>query len=125
MAIEKSSQVKFITTHSSSAIGKSRNANEFHQTAITCLSAQEDGELLTRIKEAWVFLISYENERPDEPHPYFAIGTRMLLQLLRDKMRLHETYKPPGPLDVVSLIAKHHNQDLKNVTVILVVDGMQ
>ncbi|CAB5162682.1 unnamed protein product [Rhizophagus irregularis] len=34
--------------------GKSQNANEFHQTAITCLSAQEDGKLLTKIKEAWL-----------------------------------------------------------------------
>ena len=36
---------------SGAGTGKSRNANEFHQTAITCLSAQEDEELLTRIKE--------------------------------------------------------------------------
>ncbi|CAI2189932.1 16769_t:CDS:2 [Funneliformis geosporum] len=116
---------------SGAGTGKSRNANEFHQTAITCLSAQEDDELLARIKEAWVFLVSYENGfalRSDESHPYLAIGTRMLFQLLREKMRLHEiieTYKPPDPLDVVSVIAKHHNRDLKNVTVILVVDGMQ
>ncbi|CAG8748075.1 5060_t:CDS:2, partial [Funneliformis mosseae] len=41
---------------SGAGTGKSRNANEFHQTAITCLPAQEDEELLTRIKEAWVFL---------------------------------------------------------------------
>ncbi|CAI2179268.1 6259_t:CDS:2 [Funneliformis geosporum] len=93
---------------SEAGTGKSRNANKFHKTAITCLSAQEDGELLTRIKEAWVFLVSYENGftlRSDESYPYLAIGTH--------------------PLDVVSLIAKHHNKDLKNVTVILVVNGMQ
>ncbi|CAG8440772.1 12122_t:CDS:2, partial [Acaulospora colombiana] len=35
--------------------GKSRNANEFHQTAISYLSEPEDTELLTKIKEAWVF----------------------------------------------------------------------
>jgi hypothetical protein len=116
---------------SGAGTGKSRNANEFHQTAITCLSAQEDGELLTRIKEAWVFLIKFENGfslRQSETDPYLAIGNRMLLQLLREKMRLSEIinkYMPPDPLDVVSLIAKHHNQDLTKATVILVVDGMQ
>ncbi|KAF0465052.1 putative crinkler family protein [Gigaspora margarita] len=116
---------------SGAGTGKSRNANEFHQTAITCLSAQEDEEMLTKIKEAWVFHISYENGfslKQEESNPYLAIGTRMLFQLLREKMRLHEiieTYKPPDPLDVVSVIAKHYNRDLKSVTVILVVDGMQ
>ncbi|CAG8616900.1 19902_t:CDS:2 [Dentiscutata erythropus] len=112
---------------SGAGTGKSRNANEFHQTAITCLLAQEDEELLTRIKEAWVFHVTYENGfglREDESRPYYAIGTRMLF---RDKMTLNkiiETYEPPDPL-VVTLIAKHHNQDLRNVTAILVIDGIQ
>ncbi|CAG8593974.1 9675_t:CDS:2, partial [Acaulospora colombiana] len=116
---------------SGAGTGKSRNANEFHQTAITCLSAQEDEELLTRIKEAWVFHVTYENGfdlREDESRPYHAIGTRMLFQLLREKMTLNkiiETYEPPDPLDVVTLIAKHYNRNLKDITVILVVDGMQ
>ncbi|CAG8433446.1 1783_t:CDS:10 [Diversispora eburnea] len=116
---------------SGAGTGKSRNANEFHQTAITCLSAQEDEELLTRIKESWVFLVSYETGlalRSDESNPYLSIVTRMLFQLLREKMMFHEiirTFKPPDALNVVTLIAKHHNRDLKNVTVILVVDGMQ
>ncbi|RHZ90174.1 hypothetical protein Glove_5g80 [Diversispora epigaea] len=113
---------------SGAGTGKSRNANEFHQTAITCLSAQEDEELLTRIKEAWVFLITFGNGLSlqfSESHP---VGTRMLFQLLREKMMFHEiirTYKPPDPLDVVTLIAKHYNRDLRNITVILVVDSMQ
>ncbi|CAG8781748.1 645_t:CDS:2, partial [Acaulospora colombiana] len=83
--------------------GKSRNANEFHQMAITCLSVQEDEELLTRIKEAWSY----------------AISTSQIFPEIINK------YEPPDPLDVVKLIAKHHNRDLKNVTVILVVDGIQ
>ncbi|CAG8447029.1 967_t:CDS:2, partial [Acaulospora colombiana] len=93
--------------------------------------AQEDEELLTRIKEAWVFLVSFENGfglRTNESDTYFAIGSRMLFQLLREKMMFPEItnkYEPPDPLDVVKLIAKHHNRNLKNVTVILVVDGMQ
>ncbi|CAG8447929.1 3563_t:CDS:2, partial [Gigaspora rosea] len=115
---------------SGAGTGKSRNANEFHQTAISCLSIQ-DKELLTKIKEAWVFFVSYENGtslRNDESQPYLAIGTRMLLQLLREKMNLDdiiETYDPPSPLNVVSLVARYYNRDVKNVNVILVVDGMQ
>ncbi|RHZ79917.1 hypothetical protein Glove_140g108 [Diversispora epigaea] len=111
--------------------GKSRNASEFHQTAITCLSAQEDEELLTKIKKAWVFLISFENGfniQKNESDCYLAIGTRMLFQLFREKMKFHEvikTYEPPNPLDVISLISKYYNQDMKNIVVILVVDGMQ
>jgi len=77
---------------------------------------------LTRIKEAWVFLISFETGlslRSDETHSYLAISTRMLFQLLRQKMRFHEiieNYIPPDPLDVVPLIAKYYNRDLKNVS---------
>ncbi|CAG8631175.1 3956_t:CDS:2, partial [Ambispora gerdemannii] len=117
---------------SGAGTGKSRNANEFHQTAITCLSAQEDEELLIRVKEAWVFLVSFENgfnlQIKNESDSYLAIGTRMLFQLLREKMEFREiikTYEPPDPLDVVSLISKYYNQNKKNITVILVVDGMQ
>ncbi|RHZ86979.1 hypothetical protein Glove_41g179 [Diversispora epigaea] len=116
---------------SGAGTGKSRNASEFHQTAITCLSAQEDEELLTRIKEAWVFLVSFEDgfnlQTKNEPDSYRATGTRMLFQLLREKMEFHEiisTFEPPDPLDVVVLVSKYYNQNKKNITVILVVDGM-
>ncbi|CAG8757682.1 229_t:CDS:1, partial [Ambispora leptoticha] len=116
---------------SGAGTGKSRNANEFHQTAITCLSEPEDTELLTKIKEAWVFHVSYENGttlRSEESSPYLAVGTRMLLQLLGEKMGLYkiiQTYEPADPEDVMTLVAKYHNRDLKDITVILVVDGMQ
>ncbi|CAG8798543.1 3185_t:CDS:2, partial [Racocetra persica] len=129
--IDKKSDLPIYLFLSGAGTGKSRNANEFHQTAITCLSTQEDRELLTRIKEAWVFHVSYENGfslKQEESNPYLAIGTRMLFQLLREKMDLYEiieTYNPPNPMDVVKLIAKHYNRDLKSATIILVVDGMQ
>ncbi|CAB5353877.1 unnamed protein product [Rhizophagus irregularis] len=129
--IDKKSDLPLYLFLSGAGTGKSRNANEFHQTAIICLSAQEDGELLTKIKEAWVFHTSYENGfglKNGEDNPYLAIGTRMLFQLLRKQMDLDEiidTYKPPSPMDVVKLIAKHYNRDMKSATVILIVDGMQ
>src|SRR5436190_4122063 len=40
---------------SGAGTGKSRNASEFYKTAISCLSANEDEELLARIKDAYVF----------------------------------------------------------------------
>ncbi|GET03519.1 crinkler (CRN) family protein, putative [Rhizophagus clarus] len=115
---------------SGAGTGKSRNANEFYQTAISCLSVSKDKDLLARIKDAYVFHVSYENGtslRPGED-PFLAIGTRMLAQLLREEMSFEEvrlTYEPPSPLSVVSLVAKYRNRDLKDVTVILVVDAMQ
>ncbi|CAB4440565.1 unnamed protein product [Rhizophagus irregularis] len=35
-----------------------------------------------------------------------------------------EAYTLPDPMDVVTLIAKYYNQDLKKATVILIVEGM-
>ncbi|PKY18187.1 hypothetical protein RhiirB3_430949 [Rhizophagus irregularis] len=42
-----------------------------------------------------------------------------------DLYEIIEIYNPPHPMDVVKLIAKHYNRDLKSATVILIVDGMQ
>jgi hypothetical protein len=115
---------------SGAGTGKSRNAGEFHQTAMNCLSANEDKELIARIKDAYVFHVSYENGtslRPGE-NAFEAVGTRMLFQLLRGKMyfdKVLSKYKPPDPLSVISLITKHQNRDLKDITVILVVDSLQ
>lgn len=47
---------------SGTGTGKSRNASEFHKMAINCLSANEDEELLARIKDAYVFHVSYKNK---------------------------------------------------------------
>ena len=116
---------------SGAGTGKSRNASEFHKTAINCLSANEDEELLARIKDAYVFHVSYENGtnlRPKEDDPLRAVGSRMLFQLLREEMSLNDVlfrYEAPFPMSVVSLVAKHENRDMKDITVILVVDGMQ
>ena len=116
---------------SGAGTGKSRNASEFHKTAINCLSANEDEELLARIKDAYVFHVSYENGtnlRPKEDDPLRAVGSRMLFQLLREEMSLNDVlfrYEAPFPMSVISLVAKHENRDMKDITVILVVDGLQ
>ncbi|KAG0372990.1 hypothetical protein BGX24_012316 [Mortierella sp. AD032] len=61
--------------------GKSRNAQELHQSAVSCLT-EDDQELRNRIAQAWVFHVSFENgTRPlkQEVDPIYAIGARMLL----------------------------------------------
>jgi len=35
-----------------------------------------------------------------------------------------ETYNPLNLINVIKLIVKHYNQDLKNITVILIVDSI-
>ncbi|KAG0342727.1 hypothetical protein BG000_002072 [Podila horticola] len=109
--------------------GKSRNAQEFHQSAISCLN-EEDRELRNRIEHAWVFHVSLENGASPlkkEVDPIEAIGNRMLLQLLPDK-RLRDVmqdYEELHPMHVLDLVARGTGQDLREATVILVVDGLQ
>ena len=51
----------------------------------------------------------------------------MLRQLLPDMMLkdVIRLYAAPNPLDVLQLVAKHHNCDVTKVAVILVIDGLQ
>ncbi|GES74357.1 crinkler (CRN) family protein, putative [Rhizophagus clarus] len=95
---------------SGAGTGKSRNASEFRKTAISCF--YENGTYL----------------RPKEDDPLRAVGSRMLFQLLREEMSLNDVlfrYEAPFPMSVISLVAKHENRDMKDIMVILVVDGMQ
>ncbi|KAG0287648.1 hypothetical protein BGZ97_007036, partial [Linnemannia gamsii] len=109
--------------------GKSRNAEEFHQSAVSCLT-ENDQELRNRIEHAWVFHVSLENGTSpliQEVDPIEAVGNRMLLQLLPDK-RLNDVvgaYEGVHPMHVLDLVATRTGQDLKSATVILVVDGLQ
>lgn len=62
---------------SGAGMGKSRNASEFHWTAVECLGAKDE-ELKNKLQNAWIFHISLENGsglRVDEPDPFQAIGS--------------------------------------------------
>ncbi|KAF9094166.1 hypothetical protein BGX27_001511, partial [Mortierella sp. AM989] len=114
---------------SGSGTGKSRNASEFHNTAIQCVG-DTNNELRGKLEAAWVFHVSLENGfslRPLEKDPLKAIRSRMLHQLLDevDLGRALSSYIAPDPIDVINVVAKHYNQDLRESTVILVIDGMQ
>ncbi|KAK3821633.1 MAG: hypothetical protein J3Q66DRAFT_154461 [Benniella sp.] len=110
--------------------GKSRNAQEFQQSLVSCLSLADDNELKGRIKTAWAFHVSLENgtsPSESESDPIHAIGTRMLSQLLPHKGldEVMRDYVEPHPLEVLRLVTKHTRRSLKDATVILVVDGLQ
>ncbi|KAF9904571.1 hypothetical protein EC991_002560 [Linnemannia zychae] len=114
---------------SGAGTGKSRNAQEFHRSAVSCLT-ENDQELRERMEQAWVFHVSLENGTSpliQELDPIEAVGNRMLLQLLPNKC-LNDvvgTYENVLPMHVLKLIATRTGQDLKSATVILVVDGLQ
>ncbi|KAF9310054.1 hypothetical protein BG003_008980 [Podila horticola] len=116
---------------SGAGTGKSRNAQEFHRSVLDCLTEEDDPDLRDGIRKAWVFHVTLENgispSVTELEDPIRAIGSRMLLQLLPGK-ELHDIlddYKEPHPIQVLSLVARGFNQDLKSATVILVVDGLQ
>ncbi|KAG0271060.1 hypothetical protein BGZ95_001193, partial [Linnemannia exigua] len=114
---------------SGAGTGKSRNAQEFHQSAVSCLT-EEDRELRNRIEHAWVFHVSLENGTSplfQEVDPIEAVGNRMLLQLLPDKSLddVVGVYESARPMQVLGLVARGTGQDLKSATVVLVVDGLQ
>ena len=114
---------------SGAGTGKSRNAAEFHQTAISCV-AGGDKQLLQRLHNAWVFHTSFENGtslRSSESVPFRGIGTRMLYQLLPEKMfgEIEQQYDAVTPEAVLQQVAKYEKKDLEQITVILIVDGLQ
>jgi hypothetical protein len=111
---------------SGAGTGKSRNATEFHRTAVNCLG-DEDEELREKLRNAWVFHTSFDNGsslRLYESDPFTAIGTRMLHQLLPEKELDQIDYKAPEPIAVLRQVAKGEKKELKDTAVILIVDGM-
>ena len=114
---------------SGAGTGKSRSAAEFSRTAVNCLDDGEDEELRERLRNAWVFHTTFENGtslRQHEQEGFHAVGIRMLYQLLREDFgAIMDKYRAPDPEVVLKLVAKGANKVLKDVTVILVVDGLQ
>ena len=113
---------------SGAGTGKSRHAAEFHKTSVHCLG-DEDEELKGKLCNAWVFHTTFENGtslRSAESDGFWAIGTRMLHQLLpNEKLKdILENYEAPDPWSVLQLAAKSEQKELKDSAVILIVDGL-
>jgi len=84
--VRDKTEIPFYLFVSGPGTEKSRNATELHQTALRIIS---DPELKSRLEKAWVFHVSLENGhslRPVEKDSYVAIATRMLYQLLEEKL---------------------------------------
>ncbi|KAF9319144.1 hypothetical protein BG006_003044, partial [Podila minutissima] len=111
--------------------GKSWNTQEFHQSALNCLTEEDDPDLRDGIRKAWVFNVTLKNGTSpltkELYDPIRAIGSRMLLQLLPDKELYHvlEDYEELHLMQVLNLVVRYFDQDLKSAKVILVVDGLQ
>jgi len=106
--------------------GKSRNANEFHKSVLNSLS-QEHTELRTKIADAWVFRVSFENGwslRTGE-EGFTAIGTRMLCQCLAQILEdVIINYEAPDPYHIFELVAKYYKKKLEDCTIFMIVDGL-
>jgi len=104
-------------------IGKSRHAAEFHKISVHCLG-DEDEDLMAKLCNAWIF----HNTCEMLPHKNKSVWAReqMLYRLLpKEKLQnIIETYEAPDPWSVLELVAKHEEKELKDTTVILIVDGL-
>ncbi|CAG8444371.1 8373_t:CDS:2 [Funneliformis caledonium] len=124
--VRDKTEIPFYFFVSGPGTGKSRNATELHQTALKIIS---DPELKSRLEKAWVFYVSLENGhslRPIEKDSYVAIATRMLFQLLEERLdTVIARYELTSPWDVLNLVAIYENKELESATFILVIDGMQ
>ncbi|PKK60411.1 hypothetical protein RhiirC2_719135 [Rhizophagus irregularis] len=109
---------------SGAGTGKSRNASEFHKTMVRC-----SGEnLRDRLENSWVFHVNYENGTSLMPSedPFEAVSARMLKQLLNTKLStIISRYEPTQPWEVLELVAKYHDLELKDATVVMIIDGLQ
>ncbi|CAG8641889.1 5740_t:CDS:2 [Funneliformis caledonium] len=110
--------------------GKSRTAQELPKLLIEC--AESDADLQNRLKDALVFNLSFENGtkliRGEENISSNAIGNRMLFQLLKQPNETWNDFKnryDVTPEDVLRKIAKHRTQEVKDLNVIIILDGLQ
>ncbi|CAG8448871.1 8972_t:CDS:2 [Acaulospora morrowiae] len=109
--------------------GKSRTAQELPKLLIECTN---DIDLKNRLRSALVFNLSFENEtklfREVETNSSYAIGNRMLFQLLQQPGESWDSYMnryKVTPAEVLSRVAKHRNQKLNDLNVIVILDGIQ
>ncbi|RHZ89391.1 hypothetical protein Glove_15g40 [Diversispora epigaea] len=110
--------------------GKSRTAQELPKLLIECTN--DDVDLQNRLRSDLVFNLSLENGtillRKVENNSSYAIGNRMLFQLLQQPGESWDNYMDRynvNPADVLRRVAKHRNQELNDLNVIVILDGIQ
>ncbi|CAG8715913.1 6839_t:CDS:2, partial [Funneliformis mosseae] len=116
---------------SGAGTGRSRNAEEFYNTTLACLSDSKDLKLKESIRNALVFNVGFENgnslRNGVEIEAYSAIGTRILKQLLPEKHLelIIAEYEAPLPWQMFELVAKYEEIEMNDATIFLIVDGLQ
>jgi hypothetical protein len=115
---------------SGAGCGKSRNATEFPKTLRKIFAS--DPELSPRLLEALIFNIPLENgtgfSNLKESDANVAIAKRMLYQLQSQGLhwtRIRDDMQTFSILDILTSCARQKNVVLKELTVILTVDGLQ
>ncbi|KAK1941272.1 hypothetical protein P3T76_007138 [Phytophthora citrophthora] len=118
--------------------GKSRMLDEMPKLLREAAVQEEDPELLKRIQKAYVFNVTFENATAVSTaidNPTFEVCYRMLYQLTKEKLdwlvfrhRVKTSFgKVPLTIQsVVTMLAELISvEDVKDITVILCVDGLQ
>jgi hypothetical protein len=115
---------------SGAGCGKSRNATELPKTL--CKIFANHPELRSRLLEALIFNISLENgtriNMSVESNANVAIAKRMLYQLQSQGLhwtQIRDDMQTLSIIDILIRCAKQKNVELKELTVILIVDGLQ
>jgi hypothetical protein len=110
--------------------GKSRTAQELQNLLIECTN--DNVVLQDQLRSALVFNLSFENGtkllQGIEKISSHAIGNRMLFQLLKKHNETWDDFSNQyivTPTDVLHRVAKHRNQELKDLNVIIILDGIQ
>ncbi|PKC54715.1 hypothetical protein RhiirA1_505747 [Rhizophagus irregularis] len=126
---EKTNTPIFFMT-SGAGCGKSRNATELPK--ILCKIFKDDPELEPRFQEALIINISFENDTrinmKEERNANDVIAKRMLYQLQNQDLDWVDIRDDKQSLSIISILkrcAKEKKVAIKELTVILIVDGLQ
>jgi len=127
---------------SGAGTGKSRNAAELHETTYRCFDGtyfqETNEELANFLRDPYIFHISFENGsgvQTEESDPWRAIGSRMILQLLRGTQvkpeqkitvgQINSVWHPPTPDEVITLLPKRDaSTALAKKAVFIIIDGL-
>ncbi|CAG8713490.1 11753_t:CDS:2, partial [Funneliformis caledonium] len=116
---------------SGAGTGKSHTATELPRLSKKYAEDIDDADLKKALEKPFVFNISFENGTPlnlkEEKAPTQAIALRMLHQLLGKTTAWDIIMRRyiASPSDVLNLISMHHKISRQDMTIFLIIDGLQ
>lgn len=113
---------------SGAGTGKSRLLDEFQSLCVAALQ-HSSPELSCKVKDAYVFKVNFENGVSTDPYHEggYSIGSRMLYQMTNESWPTF-SQNPKArvlPDAVLEQLARIEGKRLSDMTVLLLVDGMQ